>query len=315
MKVEKRKTVPEIKEYAIVRVKECGNVTEIMAREHEGNGGGVIKKLSKDHYLDKRNGEIKEYTHYENRADDTKSIARSLERGRDMLNANITDVSKCRWLTLTYAENMTDDKKLMFDFKNFNTRCREKFGHYEYITAAEPQGRGAWHLHVVLIFENTAPYMPNEEVRELWKKGFVTIKKLDNVDNVGSYLTAYLGDMELTEDAKGIDPDRIKLVEYEEDGQKKTKRYIKGARMYMYPRGFRIFRYSRGCKKPIVSQQFFHEAKKKVCSHKQTFRKAIDISDEVNGFSDTLVYEYYNATLTECQAESGKNAKIGKSHK
>ena len=90
----------------------------------------------------------------------------------------------------------------MRDFRHFNTRCREIFGHYEYITAAEPQGRGAWHLHCVFIFAGKAPYMENAVVRDCWKQGFVTVKRLDDVDNVGAYLTAYLGDMELSEASK-----------------------------------------------------------------------------------------------------------------
>lgn len=116
----------------------------------------------------------------------------------------------------------------MRDFRHFNTRCREIFGHYEYITAAEPQGRGAWHLHCVFIFAGKAPYMENAVVRDCWKQGFVTVKRLDDVDNVGAYLTAYLGDMELSEASKAdmaVSYSKgIKEVEYEdENGVKQTK--------------------------------------------------------------------------------------------
>ena len=44
--------------------------------------------------------------------------------------------------------------------------------------------------------------MENAVVRDCWKQGFVTVKRLDDVDNVGAYLTAYLGDMELSEASK-----------------------------------------------------------------------------------------------------------------
>lgn len=299
MIIQKLDQVPEISENALCRVKVCGHIVEIMSRGRHGHGEPTTIKISADEYIDTRDGEIKQFKHHTSRADDKKSVARSLAQGRDMLNANIDEVANCRWITLTYAENMTDPKRLQYDFKNFNDRCREKFGHYEYIIAAEPQGRGAWHLHCVFIFDGKAPYMPNEVVADLWKHGFVTVKKLDNVDNVGAYLTAYLGDMDLTDyvNETGItrfDASALKEVAYEENGVAKKKYYIKGARLSMYPPRFRIFRYSKGCKKPVVTMDTYKKAKEKACGGSQTFSKACVLVDENSDFADTIVYEYYN---------------------
>ena len=188
----------------------------------------------------------------------------------------------------------------MRDFRHFNTRCREIFGHYEYITAAEPQGRGAWHLHCVFIFAGKAPYMENAVVRDCWKQGFVTVKRLDDVDNVGAYLTAYLGDMELSEASKAdmaVSYSKgIKEVEYEdENGEKQTKKYIKGARLCMYPPGFHIFRCSKGIKKPDVSVVEYKNAKEKASSGKLTFTKTVALEDPESDFKNTLQYEYYNS--------------------
>ena len=299
MVIQRLEDVPEIDIHKQVRLKECGHIIEIMSRDHQGPGTPTTIKISNDEYIDTRSGEIKQFNHQTSRADNLQSVSRSLALGRDMLNANIDDVSNCRWLTLTYAENMTDPKKLYHDFRNFNKRCRERFGHYEYITAAEPQGRGAWHLHCVLIFPTKAPYMANDVVADLWKQGFVTVKRLDDVDNVGAYLTAYLGDMELTEAREqGITRGEIKTVEYEENGEQKSKRYIKGARLVMYPPKFNIFRYSRGCKKPVVSYTDYTSAKKKACGGTQTFSKAVVLLDDDSDFADTIIYEYYNTKRT-----------------
>lgn len=151
MEIKKLDTPVLISDSAPVRLKEMGNITEIMYSAR-CSLGGYITKIDKDHYIDNRTGELFEFQHLENRAQDLANVAKSLAQGRDILNTNITDVSRCRWVTLTYAENMTNPDKLASDFKHFNKRCRAKFGHYEYITAAEPQGRGAWHLHCVFIF-------------------------------------------------------------------------------------------------------------------------------------------------------------------
>lgn len=299
MVIQRLEDVPEIDNHKQVRLKECGHIIEIMSRDHQVHGTPTTIKISNDEYIDTRSGEIKQFNHQTSRADNLQSVSRSLALGRDMLNANIDDVSNCRWLTLTYAENMTDPKKLYHDFRNFNKRCRERFGRYEYISAAEPQGRGAWHLHCVLIFPTKAPYMANDVVADLWKQGFVTVKRLDDVDNVGAYLTAYLGDMELTEAREqGITRGEIKTVEYEENGEQKSKRYIKGARLVMYPPKFNIFRYSRGCKKPVVSYTDYTSAKKKACGGTQTFSKAVVLLDDDSDFADTIIYEYYNTKRT-----------------
>ena len=306
-KVERLKGCVEIDPEHLVRLTEAGNITEIMYSEKRSRGG-YIAKIDKDSYMDKRTGEVKAFEHIENRSQDLDNVAKSLKRLRDLLNANITDTSKCRWVTLTYKENMTDPQKLRIDFAHFNERLRKIYGRYEYITAAEPQGRGAWHLHCVLIFPDRAPYMANETVAQVWNKGFVTVKSLDSVDNVGAYLTAYLGDMEL-DDMQGMDmPESLKglkEITYEDsNGDTQTKRYIKGARLSMYPPKFNIYRKSKGIKEPTVTVVPYQQAKEKVCSAKQTFQKTVALEDTDKGYQNVLQYEYYNSILDAKSQES-----------
>lgn len=283
-----------------VRMKVTGNVVELMYTDGKSLPP-AIRKLNADFYEDLKTGEVKEFQHTNNRSDNLVSVARSLGRLRDYLNANIDDVSKCRWVTLTYRENMTDTKRLYIDFQNFNRRHRKRVGHYEYIVAAEPQGRGAWHLHVVMIFPGKAPFIPNADMADDWRQGFVTVKRLDDVDNVGAYLTAYLGDMELNQETfdeigiKGIAGKTVKQIDYiDENGQVQSKAYIKGARLHMYPVQFNLYRCSRGIKKPEIQTVTEEKAQKKVSSGKLTFEKTLRLSDEPNNFSRVLNYRYYN---------------------
>ena len=290
----------KVEPYSLVRVKEMGNITEVMWSENYSSKC-TIRKLNKDYYVELESGEVKEFKHIQNRACDLKSISKSLGKLRDYLNTNIIDVSKCRWVTLTYSENMTDTNRLYKDFKNFVARLKRKIGSFEYIVAMEPQGRGAWHCHVVMLFDNKAPYIPNDLMANAWGNGFVTVKKLDDVDNVGAYLTAYLGDMEINEFCntkeaiklvgKKID---VKEVEIEEDGIVKTKQYIKGARLYMYPPQFNLYRCSRGIKKPIITYEPEEMAQKKVSAGTLTYEKTILLSDQENDFEKTISYRYYN---------------------
>lgn len=285
---------------SLVRVKVSGNIVELMYSSSSCRGVQAVKRLSGDLYEDLRTGEVKEFKHIQNRSQDLQSVAQSLARLRDYINTNVVDVSCCRWVTLTYAENMTDPMRLKSDFKEFNRRHRKRVGHYEYITAAEPQGRGAWHLHVVMIFDHKAPFIPNADLAADWRQGFVKIKKLDNVDNVGAYLTAYLGDMELTQDTvdavglKGILGHEIKEIDVlQDDGHEVRKSYVKGARLCMYPPKFNIYRCSRGIKKPEVFVTTVERAKEKVSAATLTFEKTLHILDG-NNFSRILNYQYYN---------------------
>ena len=292
-----------------VRVKEMGNIIELMYSEKR-NDKILIKKISDTEYIDLRTGEVKQCDRIDNRAGNLNSIRQSLGRLRDLLNTNITDTSKCRWVTLTYKDNMTDPKRLYEDFKKFNMRMKyalAKEGHnYEYIVCMEPQGRGSWHAHMVMIFEDKAPYIKNDSedpkeftMENIWGNGFTKTKKLEDVDNVGAYLTAYLGDLDM-EDFKNLSDEEKNamkiygLKEVEIKGSNEKKSIIKGGRLHMYPPKFNLYRASRGIKKPIVSYETENEAQKKVSAATLTFEKTIELTDPDSQFSNTINYRHYN---------------------
>ena len=161
----------------------------------------------------------------------------------------------------------------------------------------EPQGRGAWHAHLLYIWQDMkAPFIPNEDFRELWGHGFVRIKKLDNVDNVGAYLTAYLGDMEITDlDVSQAVGKNCKIVETEDDnGNKVKKAIVKGARLDLYPSNFNMIRTSRGVKRPTEEMMTQFEANKKVSGATKTFEKTVKITDTEHHFTSVISTEYYN---------------------
>lgn len=295
---------------AQVRLKRAGNIFEI--RHMTRQAKATIQKIDREHYmvLSEDTGEVKTCQHNTTRADDLQSVRQSLARLRDLLNANVTDPRKARWLTLTYAENMTDPVRLYKDFHNFLLRLRyhlerNRLPKVEYIAAAEPQARGAWHLHVVLIFAAAkAPFILNETIERIWGHGFTKIKKLDNVDNVGLYLTAYLCDLEVT-DALGNAPvagRNIKGVELlDENGERFSKAVVKGSRLYLYPRGFRIYRKSKGIVDPEIESCTYAEALEKVGHAKLTFERTIQIIDEQGRVANTISYRHYNRKTNEAK--------------
>ena len=281
----------------LVCVKKMNHIYEICYLEHRNNKN-PIQLLDKDNYVLLSTGEVKECNHIENRSENKLQVSQSLKRLRDYINTNVVNVNHCKWITLTYKENMTDTKRLYSDFKNFVKRFKYKYGHFEYIVACEPQGRGAWHCHCIIIFDKKAPFIPNKDIENLWGHGFTKTNKLDDIDNIGAYLTAYLGDMELSScKENNIEFKDCDIKEVTEIGNiklKTPKKFIKGGRLYMYPPKFNLYRISRGIKKPKKEYYSYHVAKEKIGSLKPTYSKAIQLTDTDNNFSNKIIYEYYN---------------------
>lgn len=189
--------------------------------------------------------------------------------------------------------------KLYNDFKNFNKRFKRflsKKGYkYEYIITVEAQERGAFHLHGIFIFNRKAPYIDNKIVADIWGLGFVSIKSIDkNIDNIGKYLTAYLTDFPIDNDLE-VSPEIVGGEIKEISVMGNSKKIIKGARLKMLPVGIRLFRHSRGIKKPTVCRLPYGEAIELVS--KQGFTKvgeyALEILDIERDFKSNYVKQIY----------------------
>lgn len=291
-----------------VKVTEMGNVIEIQYMSRR-NGKQTIQMLpGGEQYVICATGEVKDVEHHQTRANNKKGLYKTFANARAVINANVTDVSHVRWITLTYAENMTDPKRLYKDFEKFNKKfqyyCKKKeYGKAEYIVMMEPQERGAWHAHLLYIWDKKAPFIPNNELAEIWGHGFTKTKKLDNVDNVGAYLTAYLGDMALDEcDAKKYVGMDLKIAEIEnDDGKKEKKFFIKGARLRLYPANFNMLRCSRGIKRPTIEMMSQYEANKKVSGATKTFEKTVKLKDPESDFETVINTVQYNRVRKSSQ--------------
>ena len=240
----------------------AGSVVKVVSMR-EAPGDFPIRKIDKQFYVDVRTGQLGEYHRSETKADlSTDSLRKTLERLRLIINANCVSASALRWLTLTYAENMRDRKRLYTDFNRFFVRFKRYsvkncFEIPEYIAVAEPQNRGAWHLHVILVYPYVAPFVPVSDLQEMWGQGFTWITKCEGVDNIGAYFSAYLSDLPLDEAQDcGVSYSSASVVEKEvyefERERRAKKKFVKGARLSLYPAGMNLYRCSRGIVKPLA---------------------------------------------------------------
>lgn len=276
----------------MVSVLLAGNIAKVQYNARPNYKGGTTRKIDANHYCDTRSGEVKEFRHNQSRISDPKSVRKTMMRGSNIIRANCTKPSSWRFLTLTYAQNMTDHKKLYNDFKNFLKRLPSEYKPHKWISAVEPQKRGAWHLHVIFVYESEAPYLDNQRIATAWKQGFVTIQAVDNVDDLGAYLVAYLTDVEITEATPTLDNTKIKTLT---DEYGLAKRYKKGARLFMYPRGMHIFRHSSNCTIPQVEYMTSSTARSMVQNMTMTYESTKIIEDTESGYSTIINTQYYNS--------------------
>lgn len=293
--------LPEKHTYRYCKVVKAGNITETIEMTHKPELHCI--KINADQYMCVDDGTIGEYQHSTNRAEQQESIRKTIARLRRLINANCLECSKLHWVTLTYAENMTDPEQLHKDYvkfwHKFQRWCQNpKRGGVpvpEYIAVAEPQARGAWHMHVIFIWSIAAPFIDNNTVlAPMWGHGFTKIKGVADCDNIGAYFSAYLADIPVEEGG-----DKVAGAVKEVGG----KKYIKGGRLHMYPAGMQLYRHSKGVVYPdeqVLVYQSATVAKIKASAGTLTYESRVAVMPDAEEHPDIdpstqiIRHSYYN---------------------
>jgi len=141
--------------------------------------------------------ELKEKEEKARKAKTKFSLSRTRTNIRRTINANNHLTT---FLTLTFAENITELKQANYVFNQFIKRMKYQDKNFEYIAVPEFQKRGAVHYHLLCNLE--LPKFKDKPERFIyernfsktyWKQGFITVKPVNHVDNMGAYFCKYLG--------------------------------------------------------------------------------------------------------------------------
>lgn len=288
----------DINDKAKVKVTEMGNIIELqyMARR---NSKQTVHRIDEATYFVISTGEVKEFeNNSDNRSENVNSLRKTFRKLRGVINSNFAGKENELHITLTYRwseeeekEPMTDEKKLYRDFKRFMTRLRRRYSNLElsYISVVEPQKSGAWHCHLLIKSIKTKNlFIPWEEIEEMWSEGFVKVKGLKDIDNIGAYLSAYLSNVEISDDKEAEDGQEVLIKEVEGV----TKKFIKGGRLHYYPPGMNLFRTSRNIKRPREYLTTYEEAKSANNLGKAVYTQKIEVDKD--DFKNTIMYEQYN---------------------
>ena len=194
-----------------------------------------IRKLDADSYCDLRDGVVKKFVKHEGgRMANPRGVSARCEMGRWVCRANSMNVS--HFLTLTFARPCVNHSELCDHFRKFWQRLkRAQPLFYGYIAAFEPHGMKegkpwhGWHVHVLLLSYDSKLFIDEKRTKffeRVWGLGRINVQRPKSVDDLGSYLIAYL----------------TKL-----DGKK-------SAALRLYPKSFRFIRWSYSANKPYQAK-------------------------------------------------------------
>jgi len=114
------------------------------------------------------------------------SVYRTRRAIKWRINSN-PDMNK--FLTLTFAENLTDLKSCNEKFKAFIRKLKMIKDNLKYLVVPEFQKRGAVHYHALLNLD----YIDQKQLANLWGHGFIKIKNIKDGINMGLYVSKYIG--------------------------------------------------------------------------------------------------------------------------
>ncbi len=119
------------------------------------------------------------------------NYANTNQRRRDTIrrlaNCNFDNLYD-KFLTLTFADNMTNIAECNKLFKAFIRKLKSYKQDLKYLAVIEFQKRGAVHYHVLL----NIPYIEQKQLQQMWGNGFVFINAITHVDNIGAYIVKYM---------------------------------------------------------------------------------------------------------------------------
>lgn len=250
----------------------------------KSNRENNILKIDSDRYVIKSTGEIKFYEHAETRNQSENSLKQTMKKLRYLINANFSGRKNELWATLTFRDTNIAKKpqSIYKEFNKFIKRLNYKYKEkLDYIAILEPHGLGSkkiteWHgFHIHLLLKSTSDslYIPYQTFEQIWGLGMCRIERLKNIDNIGAYLSAYLANAEIS------------------DTNSEKKKYIKGSRLWLYPKGTRIYRKSKGIKYPKRIKMPYQSARDLI-GIEPHFTKTYKI--ENGNFENIIIFEQYN---------------------
>lgn len=197
----------------------------------------TVERIDKDKYFYIPTQEVRYYNRNSSRKDCIANLNKTFKKIKKAINYNFDGLDNELHIVLTYEEPMFEPSCLSKDFKSFWNKIKYRYENLEYVRVAEPHVSGSWHLHV-LVKDLKSPYLfiPYEFIRECWGRGNIKVVRIKNVDRMSTYF----------------------FPSFKETASKKARE--KAERLEYYPKGFNIYRVSKGIHIPKPTETTIGEA-------------------------------------------------------
>lgn len=133
----------------------------------------------------RKTGRFKPYKDQESIRED--NVRRTRIKIRRLVNSN-QDLNK--FMTLTFNSSITDLSSANPYFRLFIKRLVRIYPKFKYLCVPEFQpNSGRVHYHLLC----NIPFINKLDLEKIWGNGYVFIRKIDSIDNLGAYICKYLG--------------------------------------------------------------------------------------------------------------------------
>lgn len=198
----------DLSRYKYYKITIGGRVLQLKAMKIKPKGGNHIKNLSADEYMVLSTGEIKK----RNRNSAVNSHYSWRKRAHNIMmiiNANFSSQDNEVFITLTYAECMTDYDRCQKNFKSFIEKLKYYYPDIKYLAMPELQERGAWHIHVLVKSPlSKSLFIPKNNIDTWWRQGQTDIKRITTAENIGKY---FISHDKIIMTTKALNSERVRL--------------------------------------------------------------------------------------------------------
>lgn len=192
-----------IKKKYDIKAVDCGNYLQLYVYEEKrvkkekDTNDLELKKKKLDMTIDAKNKPVKTEVPWEQKIE-LKNIMRSKLKCQRLAKTNIKDWET--FITLTFAENITNIEQANKKFKNFIDKVRRVKKDFKYLVITEFQKRGATHYHMlcnVSINDNKLIYSQEDNPKfkhiKYWNYGFTSVEVIkEDPKKIIGYIAKYM---------------------------------------------------------------------------------------------------------------------------
>lgn len=170
----------------IVIKTDLGRFSKIVKTNFNTKPSPIIK-ISKNEYVDTRDGEIKQYDL--DKPTSIKDIKKKIKKYEELVLYNFAGGRSELFVTLTCSDNVQDIQIIKQYFKEFTDKLKahDTYHELEYIAIYEQSAEWRWHIHLFMKYPNNKVlFIPRNELSALWGNGIVHVfQNLNTIQTLG----------------------------------------------------------------------------------------------------------------------------------